>query len=232
MITLRRSAERGHADHGWLNTKHTFSFGRYYDPKHMGFRALRVINEDIVAPGRGFGEHPHANMEIISYVLSGTLAHKDSLGSVKTLVPGEVQRMSAGTGIEHSEFNPSPAEPAHFLQIWLLPERQNTHASYEQKAFALEGRTNRWQLLASPDGAGGSVRIGQDVRLFTTCLDSGASVTLDLDAARYAWVQVARGSITLNGVELRQGDGAAISAENRLTLAALSPSEFLVFDLN
>lgn len=238
MFTLRPSSARGHANHGWLNTKHSFSFGHYYDPQHMGFRALRVINEDIVAPGQGFGEHPHDNMEIVSYVLSGALAHKDSLGSVKTLSPGEVQRMSAGTGIEHSEFNASSTEPAHFLQIWLKPAARNAAPGYEQKAFRVREEPNRLHLLASPDAADGSVHIGQDVRLYAASLSAGASVHLALAPGRHAWIQVARGRAHLNDINLSQGDGVAISDETALTLTGVASgpggeqTEILLFDLN
>ncbi len=235
MITVRPSAARGHHDYGWLDTRHTFSFGRYHDPKHMGFRALRVINEDIVAPGRGFGQHPHDNMEIISYVLSGAVAHRDTLGHEQVLRPGEVQRMSAGTGIEHSEYNPSKTEPAHFLQIWITPGERDTSASYEQKSFDPHGALNALQLLASPEGSGGSVRVGQDARLFRTRIEPGRAVAADLRPERHAWVQVARGSITLNGHTLHAGDGAAVSGETRLALAAVPDAdgvaEALIFDL-
>ena len=231
MITIRKSTDRGHNDFGWLDTYHTFSFGQYQDPKHMGFRALRVINEDRVAPGQGFGEHPHADMEIISYVLDGALAHRDSLGTVKTLEPGEVQRMTAGRGIRHSEFNHSTTERTHFLQIWLFPDDKGLTPGYDQRRFPLDERTNRLRLIFSPDGAEGSISINQDVRLYTTNLDPGKSVRLALKPGRHAWVQVARGNITLNGKALAQGDGAALSDEAAVELQAQAPAEVLVFDL-
>ncbi len=246
MITLRPSNQRGSFDYGWLNTKHSFSFGRYFDPAHMGFRSLRVINDDVVAPGQGFGEHPHDNMEIVSYVISGALAHKDSMGNVEVLRPGEVQRMSAGTGLEHSEFNPSNTEPVHFIQIWIKPAERGRSPGYEQRAFNDDSRRNRLGLIVSPDGAGGSVKIGQDVRIYTTRLDPGASVELALQPDRHAWVQVVKGRGQLapaastgtdsTATPLGAGDGAAVSGERtiRLTAAAGStdPLEALVFDLN
>lgn len=232
MITVRKSRDRGHFDHGWLDTYHTFSFSRYYDPRFMGFRDLRVINEDVVAPGRGFGQHPHDNMEIVTYVLSGRLAHRDTLGHTETLSHGEVQRMSAGTGLEHSEFNASRTDPVHLLQIWVQPAREDTKPGYEQKAFPAEGRAGKLQLLVSPDGADGSLTIGQDIRLYATELAAGQSVGLDLSPGRAAWVQVAKGSVTLNATPLAKGDGAAVMDEASLTLAATEPAEVLVFDLN
>jgi len=231
MITIRPSAERGQADLGWLRSFHTFSFADYYDPRHMHFRSLRVINEDWVAPGKGFGTHPHDNMEIVTYVLEGTLEHKDSLGTGSLIRPGEVQRMSAGTGLTHSEFNPSPAEPVHLLQIWLLPARRGLPPSYEQKAFPAEGRRNRLALVAAPGGADGALTIQQDVRLYAGLLDSGRTLTHELADGRHAWLQVARGALTLNGHPLQAGDGAAVSQESRLDLAATQNAEFLLFDL-
>jgi quercetin 2,3-dioxygenase len=231
MMTIRRSEERGHAEHGWLDSHHTFSFAGYHDPAHMGFRALRVINEDRVQPGQGFGTHPHRDMEILSYVLEGGLAHKDSLGTGSVLRPGDVQRMSAGTGVTHSEFNASPTEPVHFLQIWLLPDTGNLPPSYEEKHFADAGRQGRLQLVASPKGRDGSLTIHQDVNVYSTRLDTGARAELPLAAGRHAWVQVARGSVKLNGQTLREGDGAALSAEKSLALEGQTPAEVLVFDL-
>jgi redox-sensitive bicupin YhaK (pirin superfamily) len=190
MIRVRRASERGHFDHGWLDTFHTFSFARYYDPGHMGFRSLRVINEDRVAPGRGFGTHPHEDMEIVTYVLSGALAHRDSLGTGSTIRPGELQRMTAGTGITHSEFNPSDAEPVHLYQIWLLPEREGLEPSYEQRAFPEDERRNRLRLVASPDGQDGSLSIRQDARLYLATLDGGREASHELAPGRHAWVQV------------------------------------------
>lgn len=231
MITIRKRTDRGHFNFGWLDTSHTFSFGHYHDPDFMGFRSLRVINEDRVAPGQGFGEHPHEDMEIISYVLDGALAHRDSLGTVKTLEPGEVQRMSAGSGIRHSEFNHSTTQPTHFLQIWLRPDRRGVKPGYDQRRFAPALRANRLCLVVSPDGADGSISIHQDAKLYTTNLDAGKSVTLALASGRHAWVQVARGEVTLNGQRLEAGDGAAVSNEAALELHAATDAEALVFDL-
>lgn len=231
MITLRPSQQRGHFDFGWLDTYHTFSFGHYRDPEWMGFRSLRVINEDVVAPGGGFPEHPHENMEIITYVLSGKLAHKDSTGGVATISPGEVQRMTAGAGIEHSEFNASKTEPVHLLQIWLRPAAKGAKPGYVQQLFPMEGRRDRLQLLLSPDGADGSLTLGQDARLYGSVLSAGASVTLPLAAGRHAWVQVASGEIELNGHALKAGDGAGLSEEDRVAILATSEAEVLVFDL-
>lgn len=230
MITIRRAAERGHADHGWLDTYHTFSFADYYDPDFMGFRALRVINEDRVAAGRGFGTHGHRDMEIISYVLDGALAHRDSMGTDGIIRPGDVQRMSAGTGVMHSEMNGSKEERTHFLQIWILPERNGIEPSYEQKNFADEDRRGQLRLVASRDARDGSVKIHQDVQLYTTLLD-GQSVSHDFQSGRYGWVQVARGEAEVNGQTLQAGDGAAISGEDRVTITGKA-AEVLLFDLN
>ena len=231
MITVRKSEDRGHFDHGWLDTYHTFSFSRYYDPRYMGFRALRVIDEDRVQSGRGFGTHPHEDMEIVTYVLSGALAHKDSLGTGSAIRPGELQRMTAGTGISHSEFNPSQTEPVHLYQIWLLPEREGLEPSYEQKAFSEEERHNRLRLVASPDGEEGSLTIRQDARLYLATLDGGREVRHELSPGRHAWLQVLRGAVTLNGTSLATGDGAAVSAEERLEVASPGDAEVLLFDL-
>jgi hypothetical protein len=231
MITLRRASDRGHRNHGWLDTFHTFSFNDYHDPAFMGFRSLRVINEDRVAPGEGFGTHPHRDMEIVTYVLAGALAHRDSLGTGSTILPGEVQRMSAGTGVTHSEFNGDKERPVHFLQIWLLPERKGIPPSYEQKAFSESEKTGRLRLVASRDGREGSVRIHQDADLYATVLGKDESVPVSLGPGRHAWVQVARGSMTLNGETLEAGDGASVSEEERLTLTGAEPAEVLVFDL-
>jgi redox-sensitive bicupin YhaK (pirin superfamily) len=231
MIRVRKASERGHFDHGWLDTHHTFSFARYYDPAHTGFRALRVINEDRVAPGRGFGTHPHEDMEIVTYVLDGALAHEDSLGTGSTIRPGELQRMTAGTGVTHSEFNPSQAEPVHLYQIWLLPEREGLEPSYEQKAFPESGRHNRLRLVASPGGHDGSLTIRQDARLYLGTLDGGHEVSHEMPPGRHAWVQVLRGGVTLNGLALAAGDGAAVSDEASLAVRAGGPSEVLLFDL-
>lgn len=231
MITVRPSQERGHANHGWLDSYHTFSFANYYDPDHMGFRALRVINEDRVAPGRGFGMHPHRDMEIISYVLSGSLAHKDSMGNAATIGAGEVQKITAGTGIAHSEFNPSQTEGVHFLQIWILPEETGLTPNYEENVFPTETKQGQWRRIASRTGADGAVQIHQDVELYATVLSAGEGRSLELRPGRYAWVQVAQGKISLNGVSLEAGDGAAISDETLLEVQAVSDAEVLLFDL-
>jgi redox-sensitive bicupin YhaK (pirin superfamily) len=228
MIRVRRAEERGHFDHGWLNTYHTFSFADYHDADFMGFRSLRVINEDRVEAGRGFGTHGHRDMEIISYVLEGELGHGDSMGTGSVIRPGEVQRMSAGTGVTHSEKNAS-AMPVHFLQIWILPERQGFPPSYEQKAFPASERENRLRLVASHDGRDGSLTIHQDVDLYTTTIRDG-SVTFDFRPNRCGWLQVARGAVTLNGEELCAGDGAAIEQESKVTIGG--DGEALLFDLN
>lgn len=234
MITLRPANERGHANHGWLDTYHTFSFDTYYDPKHMHFRSLRVINEDRVAPGRGFGTHPHSDMEIVTYVLEGELAHKDSMGTGSTIVPGEVQRMSAGTGVLHSEFNHSKSEQVHLLQIWILPERRGLEPSYEQKFFPDEEKLNRFRVIASREGRDGSVKIHQDASINAALVDEGKCVTYPLGEGRYAWIQVARGAVTVNGKALNQGDGAAISDEQQITIIGSTSgkrAEVLLFDL-
>ena len=231
-ITLRRASDRGHAQHGWLDSFHTFSFADYYDPKHMGFRALRVINDDTVAPARGFGAHPHRDMEIISYVLDGELAHKDSMGNGSVIRPGEVQRMSAGTGVVHSEQNPSRTSPVHFLQIWIVPDRAGHPPGYEQKAYPLAERQGRLRLVASPDGADGSVTIHQDVRLYTTTLGASDSVAHEVAAGRHAWIHVARGEVKLGDEVLKAGDGARTSDAGTLHLQGHGlGGEVLVFDL-
>jgi redox-sensitive bicupin YhaK (pirin superfamily) len=213
MIALRKSSDRGHLNHGWLDTRHTFSFGRYHDPRHMGFRVLRVINDDIVAPGQGFGQHPHDNMEIITYILSGRLAHKDTLGTVQTIGPGDVQRMSAGTGLEHSEFNASKTDPVHLLQVWILPGRRGVEPSYEDRHFPEADRRGRLCMIASPDGADGATTINQDARVYATLLKPGERVEHELAPGRHAWLHVARGELTLNDLPMSSGDGAAISEE-------------------
>ena len=230
-IMMRRAKERGHGEHGWLDTWHTFSFADYYDPRAMGFRVLRVINEDTVAPGRGFPTHAHRDMEIISYVLEGGLEHRDSLGTGSIIRPGEVQRMSAGTGVRHSEFNASPTEPVHFLQIWIEPAAAGIAPGYEQKAFAEADTRSRLRLVASPDGAEGSLTIHQDARVYTTRLDAGREVSHRLAPGRHAWVQVARGGLALGDQRLARGDGAAISGETTVTLRADLDAEALLFDL-
>jgi redox-sensitive bicupin YhaK (pirin superfamily) len=233
MITLRPSSERGHANHGWLDTYHTFSFDTYRDPNYMGFRTLRVINEDRVAPGRGFPTHPHRDMEIITYILQGALAHQDSMGNGSVIRPGDVQRMSAGTGVRHSEFNHSPNEPVHLLQIWILPRERGIAPSYEQKMFAEDEKLGRLRLIASSDGREGSVTIHQDASIYTSLLKPGSRLSHELKPGRHAWIQAARGAFTVNGVQLRAGDGAAISDERQLTLASdgTETSELLLFDL-
>ncbi len=231
MIRLRRGDERGHLNHGWLDTYHTFSFGDYYDPQHVQFRALRVMNEDRVAPGQGFGMHPHRDMEIVTYVLSGALAHRDSLGNGEVLRAGELQRMTAGTGIRHSEYNPSPDEPVHLYQIWLLPERTGLEPSYEQKAFPAAEREGAWQLVASPEAADGSLAIRQDARVYLARLAAGGTLDRDLAAGRSAWLQVLSGAVELQGEAVRAGDGVAISDESRLALRGGEPSEVMLFDL-
>ena len=231
MIYIRRAADRGSADHGWLDTRHTFSFADYYDPEFMGFGHLRVINEDRVSPGAGFGRHPHRDMEIITYVLEGGLAHKDSTGSGGVIRPGDVQVMSAGTGVTHSEMNASKDEPVHFMQIWIIPERPGAKPRYDQKSFELEGRRDRLQLLVSGDGADGSLGIGQDARLYAAELAEGKSVEHRLDGGRHAWLQVARGAVDLDEHHIEAGDGVAIAEEDVVKVTASEPSEILLFDL-
>jgi redox-sensitive bicupin YhaK (pirin superfamily) len=231
MITIRGANERGHFDHGWLNTYHTFSFDQYYDPRYMGFRNLRVINEDFVAAGRGFPMHGHRDMEIITYILEGALKHEDSMGNGSIIRPGDVQRMSAGTGVRHSEKNASPDERVHLLQIWILPDTLNLEPEYEQKAFSEDERRGKLKLIASPDGAEGSVRVHQDVTLFASILGAGERVERTMDANRYAWIQVARGSITVNDKIAEQGDGAIVMGESSLQIAGNEASELLLFDL-
>ena len=232
MIRIRRAEDRGHAHHGWLETWHTFSFADYQDPAHIRFQSLRVMNEDIVAPGRGFGTHPHHDMEIVTYVLKGAMQHKDSMGHGEILRPGEFQRMSAGTGITHSEFNPSADAPVHLYQIWLLPERKGISPSYEQKRFAEDERHNRLRLVASRDAAEGSLRIHQDARIYLASIDGGCSVQHNLRPERHAWLQVLQGAVTLNGQSLSTSDGAAVSEEHALEIVATTPAEVMLFDLN
>jgi len=231
MMTLRKANERGHADHGWLNTYHTFSFAGYYDPEHMGFRSLRVINDDTIAGGGGFGTHPHRDMEIITYVLSGALEHKDSMGNGRIIRPGEVQYMAAGTGVAHSEFNPSPTEPVHLLQIWIQPDRTGVKPRYAEKSLA-RAKTGQWQLAASKAGRDGSIAINQDADLLLAKLNAGDSVEHALSAGRHAWVHVAEGQVKLNGRVLNAGDAAAVSDEKRLNVTAAKPAQVLLFDLN
>jgi redox-sensitive bicupin YhaK (pirin superfamily) len=231
MITIRKAEERGHFDLGWLDTYHTFSFDQYYDPAHMHFRSLRVINEDRVAPGQGFPRHSHRDMEIITYILSGALEHRDSMGNGSVIRPGNVQRMTAGTGVSHSEFNPSESEAVHLLQIWILPKTHGLPPGYEEKAFAEEERRRRLRLIASDDGREGSVTINQDARVYATLLDAEQIVTHSLQPNRNAWLQLARGTVSLNGMELKQGDGAAVSNESELSITAHDQAELLLFDL-
>jgi hypothetical protein len=231
MITLRPSRDRGHFDFGWLDTRHTFSFGEYQDPAHERFRTLRVINEDRVRPGQGFGTHGHRDMEILTWVLEGALAHEDSGGNRGTLTPGDAQRMTAGRGIRHSEFNASAEEGVHFLQIWVLPERGGLEPSYEQRRFPLEGRRNRFALIASATGREGSLAWNQDVDLHAATLEPGTGLALPLAPGRSAWVQVARGAVEVNGLRLEAGDGAALEEEPGLVLKGLEAAEVLVFDL-
>jgi quercetin 2,3-dioxygenase len=232
MLTLRKSADRGHADHGWLKSFHSFSFANYYDPQHMGWGNLRVINEDRIAPGTGFGTHGHRDMEIISYVLEGNLAHQDSMGNVKGIPPGDVQRMSAGTGVRHSEFNHAQGQQTHFLQIWIEPNQTGIPPSYEQKSFGSDEKRGKLRLVASPDGAEGSVLIHADAKVYAGLFDGSESVTLPLDASRKAYVHLIRGELQVNGKTLSSGDAALLADESSLTLSAGHNAEVLVFDLS
>jgi redox-sensitive bicupin YhaK (pirin superfamily) len=231
MKYLRKAADRGHSNHGWLDSWHTFSFAEYQDPGHMGFRALRVINDDRVAPGAGFGTHPHRDMEIVSYVVSGGLEHKDSIGTGSVIRPGDVQRMSAGTGIRHSEFNASREDPVHFLQIWILPERGGIEPGYEQKAFAPSGRIDQLRLVADRHGTDGALVIHQDVKLYASTLTPGAMLDVPLAAGRFAWLQVVTGSLQASGESLFAGDGLALAEETSLRLESTPGAELLLFDL-
>jgi len=231
MIKLRPSQDRGHTKLSWLESRHTFSFGEYYDRKFQGFQQLRVINEDQVQPGKGFETHTHRDMEIISYVLEGTLAHRDSVGTSSLIRAGEVQRMSAGTGITHSEYNPSKTLRVHFLQIWILPDRRGLEPSYEQRAFLRDEKHGRWRLVASKDGRDGAVTVHQDMELYITLLDPGEKLNYRLQTERHAWVQVTRGEVVLNGNRLEQGDGAAVSQEEILETSTMTQAEVLLFDM-
>lgn len=231
MITVRRSKERGHFDHGWLNTYHTFSFDQYYDPRYMGFRNLRVINEDFVAAGRGFPKHAHRDMEIITYILEGALKHEDSMGNGSIIRPGDVQRMTAGTGVRHSEQNASPQERVHLLQIWILPHTVGLEPGYEQKAFSEDERRGQLRLIASEDGREGSVLVHQDVSLSASILADGNEVEYAIDPRRYAWIQVARGAVSVNGEKADQGDGVIVVGESSLRIRAEEDAEVLLFDL-
>ncbi len=231
MITVRPAHERGHANHGWLDTYHSFSFSSYHDPNYMGFASLRVINEDWVNPGAGFPKHSHKDMEIITYILEGSLQHKDSMGNTSIIRPGEVQRMSAGTGVTHSEANPSQTEPVHLLQIWIIPNKMDVEPSYEQKHFSEAERQATLRLVASPDGRNDSVTIHQDALVYIGLLNTRESVNYVLASGRKAYVQIARGNVELNGQRLAQGDGASVSRETQLTLTASDNAEVLLFDL-
>jgi len=231
MINIRHAADRGHFNHGWLDTWHTFSFGDYFDPAYTQFRALRVMNEDRVAPGQGFGMHGHRDMEIVTYVLEGALEHRDSLGNGSILKPGELQRMTAGSGIRHSEFNPSTTDGVHLYQIWLLPERMGLAPGYEQKSFEDPGQLNVWRLVSSPDGAEGSLRIHQDARIYLANLSEGRSIAHPISAGRHAWLQILRGAVEVEGNALQAGDGVAVSDAAAITLTTNGPSEVMLFDL-
>jgi redox-sensitive bicupin YhaK (pirin superfamily) len=230
MITVRKSEERGQADHGWLKSRHTFSFASYLDPKHVEYRALRVINEDWIAGGKGFGTHPHDNMEIITYIIEGELEHKDSMGTGSVIRRGELQRMTAGTGVTHSEFNPSDKD-THLLQIWIHPERTGLKPSYEQKDFSISSHPNELTLLASQTGRADSLTVHQDMELYGAVLDDGATLDFTVEPGRHIWIQVVRGSVSINGTPLEGGDGAALDGESQLTLAAANACEFLLFNL-
>ncbi len=237
MITLRRANARGHANHGWLDSYHTFSFASYYDPKHMNFRSLRVINEDWISPSMGFGTHGHKDMEIITYLLEGALEHKDSMGNGSIIRSGEVQHMTAGTGIQHSEFNHSATDPAHLLQIWIVPDTQNLTPSYDQRAFHVAKSPGQLHLVVSKDGRDNTIRVRQDINLYAGVLPTGTEITYEVpsdsstEGLRHTWIQVARGGINLNGTNLDTGDAAAISAETELKITATSDAEILLFDL-
>jgi redox-sensitive bicupin YhaK (pirin superfamily) len=231
MLTIRKSTERGHFNHGWLNTYHTFSFDQYYDPRYMGFRSLRVINEDFVAAGRGFPTHGHRDMEIITYILEGALKHEDSMGNGSVIRPGDVQRMRAGTGVRHSEKNESADESVHLLQIWILPDTENLEPGYEQKAFSVDARRNQLKLIASSDGREGSVSIHQDVNLFASMLEIGEEAKHEMNPVRYGWLQIARGAVEVNGEQAKQGDGVVVVGESELLIRADEPTEVLLFDL-
>ena len=231
MIQARKAQDRGHANHGWLNTYHTFSFANYQDPNHMGFRSLRVMNEDRVQPGEGFGTHGHRDMEIISYVLEGALEHKDSMGNGSVLRPGMFQRMTAGSGVQHSEFNASKTEGMHFYQIWILPESKGLEPSYEERDFTVDEKRNQLQLVASRDGKDNSILIHQDVSIYLSVLDAGNKLEYPLEPERHAWLQLIRGKIKVNDQEIDPSDGLAISEESELKISALRSSEFMVFDL-
>ncbi len=231
MITIRKSEDRFHGQHGWLDSRHTFSFADFYDPRHVQFRGLRVINEDYVAGGKGFGMHPHRDMEIITWVRSGQLEHADTMGNRRTISPGEAQVMSAGTGLFHSEYNPLPDTPVHLFQIWIYPEKRGIQPSYDQRTFAAEGRANQFQLLASREGEQGSLVINTDAKFLVADLRAGTSTQYELGEGRGLWIQVASGSVEVNGQELNEGDGAAIENEAEIEVKAMADSHLLLFDL-
>lgn len=231
MITIRKSEERGHANHGWLNARHSFSFAEYHDPAHMGYSVLRVLNEDVIEGGKGFGEHPHRDMEIVTYILSGALRHQDSMGNGSVIGIGDVQRMTAGTGVRHSEFNASSDFPVHLLQIWMLPAENNLPPSYEEQHFSVEQKKNGWCLIASPDGHNDSLTIHQDVRLYATLLNAKSMITTTLDVQRNSYVQVVAGGVEVNGIALNAGDAVKVEGESTLDITAQSDAELLWFDL-
>jgi hypothetical protein len=231
MMKIRPASERGHANHGWLDSHHTFSFADYHDPAHMGFRTLRVVNDDRVAAGQGFGTHPHRDMEILSYVLEGALEHKDSMGTGSVIVPGDVQRMSAGTGVRHSEYNASKTDPVHFLQIWLLPSKPGIAPGYEQKTFSAADKRGRLRLVASPDGRDGSVTVHTDALVYAGLFDQGQGGEVAVPAGRHAWVHMARGKARVNGQSLGEGDSAGLSDEKLVRIEGVADAEILVFDL-
>jgi redox-sensitive bicupin YhaK (pirin superfamily) len=231
MFEIRKASERGHENHGWLDSHHTFSFADYYDPRFMGFRALRVVNEDRVDPGKGFGTHGHREMEIISYVLEGSLRHDDSTGTGSVIRPGDVQRMSAGTGVRHSEFNASDVEPVHFLQIWIMPSAQGVKPSYEERRFGDAEKRGKLRLVASPDGGEGSLSLHADARVYAGLFDAGEKAALTLEPGRHAWVQIARGRAKVNGQELEAGDGIALVQEAKVEIEGVADAELLAFDL-
>jgi len=232
MIIIRKAEERGSADYGWLKTYYTFSFNNYYDQNHMGFRSLRVINDDLVSPGQGFGKHPHNDMEILTYIIEGALEHKDSMGNGSVIKPGDIQRMSAGTGVLHSEFNPSESEPVHLLQIWIIPNQQGIKPSYEQINIKPEDKKGRLCLIASEDGSEGSVKIHQDVKVYATELEKSMKLRIHIEPERHGWIQTAKGQLQLNGIDLKAGDGAGISDEGEVILSGVDDSsEVLYFDL-
>ena len=231
MITLRPSQERGHVTHDWLNTYHTFSFDQYYDPKHMHFRSLRVLNEDVIQPGMGFGMHPHQDMEIVTIVLEGALEHKDNMGNGSVIRPGDIQRMTAGTGVLHSEFNPSKTEPTHLMQIWIFPEKKGLEPGYEERTFDQDTQRGRFSLIAARDPRDGAVKIHQDAELYFARLDAGETARHELKPDRHVWLQVAKGEVKLNGTSLQAGDGVAVKEEKLIEVSAAQPSELVLFDL-